>query len=162
MVNCTQVCLNANRMETQRNAKKNVLKCFQNATECKINHNGMQTQTEWELYDHYCTYRQTIDKLRPRGGETWIICGKQYLILMMKWIADSTSISEVGELLATDVTIRLMPRLVANHVRDHTPTTLMQVMTLADDFMCTRRWSYDQLLVGGKTEQDRQQVNISS
>ena len=61
------------------------------------------------LFSHYSItrdmYRQKMDKLRRRAGETWIICGKRYLNLVMKWISDCTSVSEGGELLAIDAVI---------------------------------------------------------
>ena len=58
--------------------------------------------------------------------------------------------TEVLELVSTDVLLKLMPRQMATHVRDGKPKTLEAAANLADDFVITRGWTYNVV-----TESDR-------
>ena len=64
--------------------------------------------------------------------------------LTLKWMAECTTVKDVAEQLAIDAVTKLMPRPIANHVRDHSPATLTDATKLADSFMQTRGWSHDQ------------------
>ena len=53
-------------------------------------------------------------------------------------------VDDVVELLAIDAITRLLPRTIANHVKDRTPKTLDEVTNLANEFIRNRGWTYDQ------------------
>ncbi len=100
------------------------------------------------LFSHYNvnkdTYRLKMDKLKRKPGETWTVCGKRYRSLVKKWLEGCSSIDDVVELLAKDGVTRLMPRSIANYVKDKNSATLLEVTTEADDFIRHRGWSFDQ------------------
>ena len=101
------------------------------------------------LYAHYNmnkeTYRRKMEQLRRKLGESWTVCGKRYKSLVRKWISGCETVEDIVELLAVDAITRLMPRPVANHVKDRSPTALAEATKLADDFIRNRGWNYDQL-----------------
>ena len=49
--------------------------------------------------------------------------------------AECTTMKDVAELLAIDAVTKLMPRPIANHVRNHSPATLTDATKLADSFI---------------------------
>ena len=100
------------------------------------------------LYAHYNvskeTYCRKMEQLRRKSGESWTVCGKRYKSLVRKWISGCETVEGIVELLAVDAITRLMPRPVANHVKDHSLTALAEATKLADEFIRNRGWNYDQ------------------
>ena len=100
------------------------------------------------LLDHYSvdrsTYRLKLDQFKRVSGETWIICAKRCKGLVKHWAADCDTIDDILELVSLDIVTKLMPRPVANHVKDSKPTTVGEAAKLADDFMRHRGWNYSQ------------------
>ena len=83
------------------------------------------------------------------------VCGKRYRTLVKKWLEGSVTVEDVVELLSVDAITRLMPRPVANHVRDRNPDTLTEATKLADDFIHTRGWNYDLAVATNKSTTGR-------
>ncbi len=100
------------------------------------------------LLDHYSvdksTYRLKLDQFKRLSGETWLICAKRCKGLVKRWAADCDSVDAVLELVSLDIVTKLMPRPVANHVKDSKPMTVGEAAKLADNFMRHRDWNYCQ------------------
>ena len=101
------------------------------------------------LFCHYrvtqSTYRQKIDQLKRKSGETWTVCGRRLLNLMKRWAANCNSVEEVLDLMAMDHISKLIPRQIATWVRDRSPASLDEATTWVDDFINNRGWNWDVL-----------------
>ena len=91
------------------------------------------------LFCHYrvtqSTYRQKIDQLKRKNGETWTVCGRRLLNLLKRWAANCNSVEEVLDLMAMDHITKLMPRQIATWVRGRSRASLDEATTWADDFI---------------------------
>ncbi len=83
-------------------------------------------------------------------------------VLVRRWAADCDSVDAVLELVSLDIVIKLMPRLVANHVKDSKPTTVGEAAKLADDFMRHRGWIYSQPEEGERNKRSWKKDKIPS
>ena len=99
------------------------------------------------LYCHFrvtqATYRSRLDQLRRQPGETWSTAGERGKCLTRRWLAKCKTVDKVADLIAEDAIVKSMPRQLLVHVRDRKTDTMKESVSVADDFMSVRRWSYD-------------------
>ena len=74
------------------------------------------------LFIHYNiskeTYQLKMEQLKQKAEETWTMCWKRCKNLVKECLAGCKTVDDMVELLAIDGVTRLMPRPIANHVKN--------------------------------------------
>ena len=98
------------------------------------------------LFKHYPvtqeSYRSSMDSFKRKSEESWSTCGMRFYHLTKKWAKDCTTVESLLALVTWDSLYKLMPRQMANIVKDKKPHTFEEALEMVDDFATTRGWSY--------------------